>query len=749
MSSQTTFTVANSGGGGLGGPGATRSGRPARPGGRRRAAARVAWAAAGIVLALMAASAPAAYAASGTAPAAPSSRSGTPPAPPKTAKATQSPCVWNGMPYSGPTWMHDIAPCLEGRALSEIAIPGSHDSGTYSFGILGAGFATTQDEDITQQLNDGMRRLDIRVDYQTSGFSGPGWYVYHGPIHSLTLTLDQIFAEIFRWAVQPGHGQEIIKLDLDIEGGDDRNDCLGFGNEMGNALLTPNVLQVFLGTANPGQLTLGQLWSLNNSYPNSNGAARVIMNNIRCLEYAKTGGAAKVGEWPFQGGYYAEQCSADGLGYHEDHPEQRFGVIDVLLPAAENRYSAGGGIPQTYSTPAPPPYLYGLEVEATPESYPICAVTPLSLLPDEKEVIQALFNYHEGVFWQLNFVSGDFVEQTDLLGEVVAVDTLPRVPDTPEITDLTTGVSQVAVAFSELGSGAAPILNYTVSAKDEDNFKGTRSASGGSSPITVSGLITGDTYAITASATNSNGTSPPSAAKTIIPGGMPPRFVSGPSANGIVGQPYTSGFAVTGVPAPTVSQVGGQIPPGLTLDSHGSLKGIPKTAGRYYFAAGAVNPLGIDGFGVDITIADGVIAKIAGCSTRGANAWGCALEVKLGQPLAVNTVFSVDIGGGGGFTNPSGGDSPQVIDFHGCQVAPLPSPYYPGNGGYNHYDVNISSGGCTAGAVVYLEEAVTAAGGATITQSVTVPGLPKSTASYVLAPQVGMAPVDPAVFAGR
>ena len=36
-------------------------------------------------------------------------------------------------------------------------------------------------------------------------------------------------------------------------------------------------------------------------------------------------------------------------------------------------------------------------------------------------------------------------------------------------------------------------------------------------------------------------------------------------------------------------------------------------------------------------------------------------------------------------------------------VAPIPSPYYAGNGGYNHYDVNISSGGCTDGAVVVLD----------------------------------------------
>jgi hypothetical protein len=56
------------------------------------------------------------------------------------------------MPYSGPTWKHDIAPCLEYRKLSEIAIPGSHDSGTYAITLFqDGGFATTQDENFTAE----------------------------------------------------------------------------------------------------------------------------------------------------------------------------------------------------------------------------------------------------------------------------------------------------------------------------------------------------------------------------------------------------------------------------------------------------------------------------------------------------------------------------------------------------------------------------------------------------------------------
>jgi hypothetical protein len=127
-----------------------------------------------------------------------------------------------------------------------------------------------------------------------------------------------------------------------------------------------------------------------------------------------------------------------------------------------------------------------------------------------------------------------------------------------------------------------------------------------------------------------------------------------------------------------------------------------------------------------------VTAEITGCSAQGGNAYACALQVTLGAPLAVNTVFSVGIGGGG-FANPSGGDRPQVTAIHNCQVPPLPSPYLAaGNSSYTRYDVNIGPGGCTPGAVVTFGEAVTGAAKATITQPVTVPGFGASTATFVL-----------------
>jgi hypothetical protein len=69
-----------------------------------------------------------------------------------------------------------------------------------------------------------------------------------------------------------------------------------------------------------------------------------------------------------------------------------------------------------------------------------------------------------------------------------------------------------------------------------------------------------------------------------------------------------------------------------------------------------------------------VSAKITGCLAQGGDVYACALQVRLGMPPAVNTVFSVDIGSGA-FANPSDGDRPQVTASQGCDVPPLPSPY--------------------------------------------------------------------------
>jgi hypothetical protein len=124
-----------------------------------------------------------------------------------------------------------------------------------------------------------------------------------------------------------------------------------------------------------------------------------------------------------------------------------------------------------------------------------------------------------------------------------------------------------------------------------------------------------------------------------------------------------------------------------------------------------------------------VTAEVTDCQPQGGTGdYTCTLKVTFGGALAINTVWRVALEGAE-FLTTSG--APQVSGDPGCAYPPNPSPYYPGN----HYDVNISTDGCQAGAVVTLTEAVTGTAGARTTHTVSgVSGTTMGTAqaSYVL-----------------
>jgi hypothetical protein len=124
-------------------------------------------------------------------------------------------------------------------------------------------------------------------------------------------------------------------------------------------------------------------------------------------------------QWGLSGGYYADQCTADGLGEGNDQDD---GLIKRLLPAAEHRYTEAGGTPEAFGPPEPAGHLYELDVQGIPETWPPrCLSPPAALLSEEQEVLPKLFGDSAAV-QNLNIVAGDYVEQTDLFKDVVAVD---------------------------------------------------------------------------------------------------------------------------------------------------------------------------------------------------------------------------------------------------------------------------------------------------------------------------------------
>jgi hypothetical protein len=335
--------------------------------------------------------------------------------------------------------MHDLAPHLSNRTLSDIVIPGSHDAGTYSLDPDVNNDAITQSEDLIHQLNDGAREFDIRVR-ATKG----GYYLNHGEAVSPWLRLNRIFKDVSEWATnKPGsagagpgpRNQEIIMLNLSVDGAVPIADCQSFAQQLGDALVTPAMLQADFGTSDPGQVTLRQLWSL----PNSKHAARVIMDNSQCLDAADP----FAGRWnpdpPFGKGdaqsYYANQCSASGL---EDQPAQPptqgIGIWPPVSSAVKSRSTDGSGDgPPTPFGPSMVGGVYTLFIQGTPDDLSdVCNIAPQKMLRDQKTVLARLvaqWRKDPNTKSNLSVISGDFFQETDLVDNVMAMNaTWPAAP---------------------------------------------------------------------------------------------------------------------------------------------------------------------------------------------------------------------------------------------------------------------------------------------------------------------------------
>lgn len=97
------------------------------------------------------------------------------------------------------------------RYLHQTIMPGSHNSAT---GRLKAGFFTNsvaqcQSLTIQQQLNLGVRALDLRLT--------PRGALAHGPVRCLA-SLKEVCADIVRFYKQPGCGDEVIVLSIGRQG---------------------------------------------------------------------------------------------------------------------------------------------------------------------------------------------------------------------------------------------------------------------------------------------------------------------------------------------------------------------------------------------------------------------------------------------------------------------------------------------------------------------------------------------------
>jgi hypothetical protein len=154
------------------------------------------------------------------------------------------------------------------------------------------------------------------------------------------------------------------------------------------------------------------------------------------------------------------------------------------------------------------------------------------------------------------------------LALVVVAPTVPGAPTVGVVSigTITIGNASAVVNFSPPATdGGSVITGYTVTAVDStDTYNGGQTASGTTSPVTVTGLVNGDSYTFTVTATNALGTGPASAPSAILV----PATESWPPTNATAIVPPAPNTAVVAFTPPLLD--GGSVITGYTVTAAAS-----------------------------------------------------------------------------------------------------------------------------------------------------------------------------------
>ncbi len=244
---------------------------------------------------------------------------------------------WSGV--SPQSWMSHIS---DSTHISEINIPGTHDSGTRF--VDTSLWAQTQDETIPDQLNAGVRFLDIRLDYRTTG----GYTDLLKVVHGTDCTCYETdgggilyFNKVIEWCHNflVAHPSETIIMSVKLDG-NSKNGNTYFSQRV-YSYINQNPSWWYLQNGNPtlgdvrGKIVLFRRFTTHVSNPVQQGGLDINfadMGSRSGNEYYKTGTL-----WTINNIYYNVQ------DYYNLNRSTKWSVVkhnldNSSIRAASNRY---------------------------------------------------------------------------------------------------------------------------------------------------------------------------------------------------------------------------------------------------------------------------------------------------------------------------------------------------------------------------------------------------------------------------
>ena len=114
------------------------------------------------------------------------------------------------------SWMKALTPEQRRLPLSQLMLPGTHDSGTSTTSSIAQAKAKTQDWTISEQLQNGIRVFDIRVKEKTHFIGAPTLVIAHGPA-DMDISYDDVLEAFETFLKNPQNSDECIVMQCNQE----------------------------------------------------------------------------------------------------------------------------------------------------------------------------------------------------------------------------------------------------------------------------------------------------------------------------------------------------------------------------------------------------------------------------------------------------------------------------------------------------------------------------------------------------